>query len=96
MTEVRKDNLVPLAERIVVEVDKPIEKVGSIILHKTEKPLSGVVISTGPGRTSKSGKLVPLDIKVGDNVVFGHWAGIKLNQDRLVCMRESDIYGVMV
>ena len=92
--------LQPLGDRILV---KPIprEEVtkGGIVLPDTakEKPQEGKVISVGPGARDDSGKLVPLDVKAGDRILFGKWSGaeVKIDGEDLLIMKESDILGVV-
>ena len=84
-----------LVKRIVAE-----EKTkGGIIIPDTakEKPSEGRIVSVGPGGRDEAGKLIPIDIKVGDRVLFGKWSGteIKLDGEDLLIMKESDIMGVM-
>ena len=62
-----------------------------------EKPMEGKVMAVGPGARDEAGKLVPLDVKKGDKILFGKWSGteVKLNGDELLIMKESDIMGVI-
>ncbi|TIM34165.1 MAG: co-chaperone GroES [Mesorhizobium sp.] len=90
----------PLHDRILVrriEVDE--KTAGGIIIPDTakEKPQEGEVIAAGPGARDDSGQLQPLDVKVGDRVLFGKWSGteIKLNGEDLLIMKESDVLGVI-
>jgi len=90
----------PLHDRILVRRIEAEEKTaGGIIIPDTakEKPQEGEVIATGPGARDDSGKLVPLDVKVGDRILFGKWSGteIKLNGEDLLIMKESDVMGVI-
>ena len=90
----------PLHDRIVVKRIEGEEKTkGGIIIPDTakEKPQEGEVISVGPGARDESGKLVPLDVKVGDRVLFGKWSGteVKIDGDDLLIMKESDILGIV-
>ena len=90
----------PLHDRVVVKRIKAEEKSkGGIIIPDTakEKPQEGEVIAAGPGARDESGKLVPLDLKAGDRVLFGKWSGteVKLDGDELLIMKESDIMGVI-
>ena len=88
--------LQPLADRLVV---KPIEREemtkGGIVLPDTakERPQEGEVIAVGPGRKSEDGKLIPMDIKVGDRVIYAKYGGteIKIDDEELIILRESDI-----
>src|SRR5438876_12050660 len=90
----------PLHDRVVVRRLEGEEKSkGGIIIPDTakEKPQEGEVIAVGPGARDESGKLVPLDVKVGDRILFGKWSGteIKLNGQDLLIMKESDVMGVI-
>ena len=90
-----------LHDRVVVERIDALEKsAGGIIIPDTakEKPSQGEVIGVGPGGRDEAGKLVPLDVKVGDRVLFGKWSGteVKLDGEELLIMKESDIMGVLV
>ncbi|MDQ0472744.1 co-chaperone GroES [Labrys wisconsinensis] len=90
----------PLHDRVVVQrVDAEEKSKGGIIIPDTakEKPQEGKVIAVGPGARDESGKLVPLDVKAGDRVLFGKWSGteIKLDGEDYLIMKESDIMGVL-
>jgi chaperonin GroES len=90
----------PLHDRILVRRVESEEKTkGGIIIPDTakEKPQEGEVIAVGPGARDDSGKLVALDVKVGDRVLFGKWSGteIKLNGEDLIIMKESDVMGII-
>ena len=90
----------PLHDRVVVRRIEAEEKsAGGIIIPDTaqEKPSQGEVIAVGPGGRDESGKLVPIDIKVGDRVLFGKWSGteVKIDGEELLIMKESDIMGVI-
>jgi chaperonin GroES len=90
----------PLHDRVVVKRIEAEEKtVGGIIIPDTakEKPQQGEVISVGPGARDESGKLIPLDVQVGDRVLFGKWSGteVKLDGVEYLIMKESDIMGVL-
>ena len=90
----------PLHDRVVVKrVDAEAKTKGGIIIPDTakEKPQEGEVIAVGPGARDETGKLVPLDLKVGDRILFGKWSGteIKLDGDDLLIMKESDVMGVI-
>ena len=90
----------PLHDRVVVRRIEAEEKTaGGIIIPDTakEKPQEGEVIAAGPGARDESGKLVSLDVKVGDRILFGKWSGteIKLNGEDLLIMKESDILGIV-
>ena len=95
-----KLNFRPLHDRVVVRRITAEEKTsGGIIIPDTakEKPQQGEVIAVGPGARDESGKLVPLDLKAGDRVLFGKWSGteVKLDGEELLIMKESDIMGVL-
>jgi chaperonin GroES len=90
----------PLHDRVVIRRLEGEDKTkGGIIIPDTvkEKPQEGEVVSVGPGARDESGKLVPLDVKAGDRVLFGKWSGseIKLDGEDLMIMKESDIMGVL-
>ncbi|MGC9958534.1 co-chaperone GroES, partial [Roseiarcus sp.] len=85
----------PLHDRVVVRRIEAEEKTkGGIIIPDTakEKPQEGEVIAVGPGGRGESGKLTPIDLKVGDRILFGKWSGteIKLDGEELLIMKESD------
>ena len=90
----------PLHDRVVVKRVAEEEKTkGGIIIPDTakEKPSQGEVTAIGPGGRDEAGKLIPIDLKVGDRVLFGKWSGteIKLDGEELLIMKESDIMGVI-
>jgi chaperonin GroES len=90
----------PLGDRVLVRRVEEEEKTkGGIIIPDTvkEKPQEGEVLSVGPGARDESGKLQPLDVKVGDRILFGKWSGteVKLDGEDLLIMKESDILGVL-
>ena len=90
----------PLHDRVVVKrVDEDTKTKGGIIIPETAqaKPMQGKIIAVGPGARDESGKLVPLDVKKGDTVLFGKWSGteVKIDGDELLIMKESDIMGVL-
>jgi chaperonin GroES len=90
----------PLHDRVVVRrVDSEEKSAGGIIIPDTakEKPSEGVVESVGPGARDENGKVVPLDVKAGDRVLFGKWSGteVKLDGKDLLIMKESDILGII-
>jgi chaperonin GroES len=90
----------PLHDRIVVKrIDAEEKTSGGIIIPDTakEKPSQGEVLAVGPGARDESGKLVALDVKVGDRVLFGKWSGteVKLDGEELLIMKESDIMGII-
>jgi chaperonin GroES len=90
----------PLHDRVVVRRLEGEEKTkGGIIIPDTakEKPQEGEVIAVGPGGRDETGKLVPIDVKTGDRVLFGKWSGteVKIEGEDLLIMKESDIMGVI-
>ena len=90
----------PLHDRVVVRRIEAEEKsAGGIIIPDTakEKPSQGEVIAVGPGGRDDSGKLIPIDLRVGDLVRFGKWSGteVKIDGEELIIMKESDIMGVL-
>ena len=90
----------PLHDRLVIRRIEGEEKTkGGIIIPETakEKPQEGEVIAVGPGARDESGKLVPLDVKAGDRVLFGKWSGteVKIDGEDLLIMKESDVMGVI-
>jgi chaperonin GroES len=90
----------PLHDRVVVQrIDADSKTAGGIIIPDTarEKPQTGEITAVGPGGRDESGKLVPIDLKVGDKVLFGKWSGteVKLDGVELLIMKESDIMGVL-
>ena len=90
----------PLHDRVVVtRIDADNKTAGGIIIPDTakEKPTEGEVIAVGPGGRDENGKLIPIDLKVGDRVLFGKWSGteVKLDGIEYLIMKESDIMGVI-
>ena len=90
----------PLHDRVVVtRIDADDKTPGGIIIPDTakEKPSEGEVIAVGPGGRDEAGKLIPIDVKKGDRVLFGKWSGteVKLDGQELLIMKESDIMGVL-
>ena len=90
----------PLHDRVVVErIDPEAKSTGGIIIPDTaqEKPSQGEIIAIGPGGRDESGKLIPIDLKVGDRVLFGKWSGteVTIDGEELVITKESDIMGVI-
>ena len=90
----------PLHDRVVVRrVESEAKTAGGIIIPETakEKPQEGEIVAVGTGARDDSGKLVPLDVKAGDRVLFGKWSGteVKLDGEDLLIMKESDIMGVI-
>ena len=95
-----KSKFRPLHDRVVVRRVESEEKTkGGIIIPETakEKPQEGEIIAIGSGARDEAGKLVPLDVKAGDRVLFGKWSGteVKLNGEDLLIMKESDIMGII-
>ena len=95
-----KSKFRPLHDRVVVRRVESEEKTkGGIIIPDTakEKPQEGEVVAVGSGARDEAGKLVPLDVKAGDRVLFGKWSGteVKLNGEDLLIMKESDIMGII-
>ena len=90
----------PLHDRILVRRVESEEKIkGGIIIPDTakEKPQEGEVIAVGPGARSEQGQIQPLDVKVGDRILFGKWSGteIKIDGEDLLIMKESDVMGII-
>jgi chaperonin GroES len=90
----------PLHDRVVVKrIDAEEKTAGGIIIPDTakEKPQQGEVIAVGPGGRDETGKLIPIDLKVGDHVLFGKWSGteVKLDGVEYLIMKESDVMGVL-
>jgi chaperonin GroES len=95
-----KSKFRPLHDRVVVRRIQADEKTkGGIIIPDTakEKPQEGEVVAVGPGGRDEAGKLIPIDVKAGDRVLFGKWSGteVKLEGEELLIMKESDIMGVI-
>jgi chaperonin GroES len=90
----------PLHDRVVVSrVEEDAKTAGGIIIPDTakEKPMQGEVVAVGPGARDETGKVVPLELKAGDMVLFGKWSGTEVTIDgkELLIMKESDIMGVL-
>ncbi len=90
----------PLHDRVLIEsLDSEEKTSGGIIIPDTakEKPQEGKVIAVGPGSKNDAGKLAPLDVKVGDHVLFGKWSGteVKIDGKEYSIMKESDIMGII-
>ena len=93
-------NFRPLHDRVVVRrLEEEQKTAGGIIIPDTakEKPMQGEVIAVGPGARTEDGKLIPLDVKAGDTILFGKWSGteVKIDGVELLIMKESDIMGVL-
>jgi chaperonin GroES len=90
----------PLHDRVLVRRIEPQEKTaGGIIIPDTakEKPQEGEIVAAGTGTRGEDGKVTPLDVKAGDRILFGKWSGseVKLNDEDLLIMKESDILGIV-
>jgi chaperonin GroES len=90
----------PLHDRVVVErIDPEAKSAGGIIIPDSaqEKPSQGEIVAVGPGGRDEAGKLIPIDLKKGDRVLFGKWSGteVKLDSVEYLIMKESDIMGVL-
>jgi chaperonin GroES len=90
----------PLHDRVVVErIDADAKSAGGILIPDSvqEKPSQGEIIAVGPGGRDEAGKLIPIDLKKGDRVLFGKWSGteVKIDGEDLLIMKESDIMGVL-
>ena len=93
-------NFRPLHDRVLVRrVDEDEKSAGGIIIPDTakEKPSQGEILAAGPGARDDDGKIVPLDVKVGDRILFGKWSGteVTLEGEELIIMKESDVMGVL-
>ena len=93
-------NLKPLADRVIIKPAPADEKTkGGIILPDTakEKPMQGEVIAVGPGKVTEDGKTIPLEVKVGDKVLYGKYSGTEVTIDdtEYLIMRESDIFAII-
>ena len=93
-------NIRPLHDRVLVRrIEEDAKSPGGIIIPDTakEKPTEGEVLAVGGGARDDNGKLVPLDVKKGDRILFGKWSGteVTVNGEELVIMRESDVMGVL-
>lgn len=90
----------PLHDRILVRrIDAEEKTAGGIIIPDTakEKPSEGEVVAVGPGARDEAGKLITLDVKVGDRILFGKWSGteVKLDGEDMLIMKETDVMGVI-
>jgi len=90
----------PLHDRVVVRrVESEERTSGGIIIPDTakEKPQEGEIIAVGPGARDEAGKLIPLDVKAGDRILFGKWSGteVKIDGEDLLIMKESDVMGII-
>jgi chaperonin GroES len=95
-----KINLKPLADRVIVQPKEAEEKTkGGIILPDTakEKPVEGTIVAAGPGKMSDDGKLIKMEVKVGDVVLYGKYSGSEVTVDGVeyLIMRESDVFAIV-
>jgi chaperonin GroES len=93
-------NFRPLHDRVVVRrVESEAKTKGGIIIPDTakEKPQEGEIVAVGTGVRDESGKVIPLDVKAGDRILFGKWSGteVKLDGEDLLIMKEADIMGII-
>ena len=93
-------NFRPLHDRVLVRrIEEDATTTGGIIIPDTakEKPMQGEILAVGPGARNEKGEVVPLDVKVGDSVLFGKWSGneVTIDGEELAIMKESDIMGVL-
>ena len=93
-------NFIPLHDRVAIKpIDQEDKTVGGIIIPDTakEKPMQGKVIAVGKGSKDKDGNIIPLDVKVGDKVLYGKWGGteIKIDGEEFLIMKETDIMGII-
>jgi chaperonin GroES len=91
----------PLHDRVVVKrIEAEDKTTGGIIIPDTakEKPSQGEIVAVGPGGRDEAGQVIPIDLKVGDRVLFGKWSGteVKIDNAELLIMKESDIMGVVI
>jgi chaperonin GroES len=91
----------PLHDRVVVKrIEAEDKTTGGIIIPDTakEKPSQGEIVAVGPGGRDEAGRIIPIDLKVGDRVLFGQWSGteVKIDNAELLIMKESDIMGVVI
>lgn len=90
----------PLGDRVAVRrIEEEAKTKGGIIIPDTakEKPQEGEILSVGPGGRNEAGERVPLDVKVGDRILFGKWSGseVKIDDEDILIMKESDILGIL-
>ncbi|MDD2804195.1 MAG: co-chaperone GroES [Elusimicrobiales bacterium] len=90
----------PLGDRLIIKAVEPKEiKKSGIIIPETakEKPQEGLVVAVGKGKTTEDGKLIPMEIKTGDTVLYGKYSGteIKINDEEYLIMREEDVLGIV-
>jgi chaperonin GroES len=91
----------PLHDRVVIRrIKEDTQSKGGIIIPETarEKPMQGEVVAVGPGRRDEAGKLVSIDVKAGEIILFGKWSGteVKIDGEELLIMQENDIMGVII
>jgi chaperonin GroES len=91
----------PLHDRVVVKrIEAEDKTTGGIIIPDTakEKPSQGEIVAVGPGGRDEAGRVIPIDLNVGDRVLFGKWSGteVKIDNAELLIMKESDIMGVVI
>jgi chaperonin GroES len=91
----------PMHDRVVVKrIEAEDKTIGGIIIPDTakEKPSRGEIVAVGPGGRDEAGRVIPIDLKVGDRVLFGKWSGteVKIDNAELLIMKESDIMGVVI
>ena len=91
----------PLHDRVVVKrIEAEDKTTGGIIIPDTakEKPSQGEIVAVGPGGRDEAGRVIPIDLEVGDRVLFGKWSGteVKIDNAELLIMKESDIMGVVI
>ena len=100
MTTATVKKLKPLSDRVLVKpLEKEEHKKGGIIIPDTakEKPQEGEVVAAGPGKRDDSGKLIPMDVKAGDKILYGKYSGteIKLEDEEYLIMHQEDILGII-
>jgi len=100
MKEIKLMNIRPLHDRVILKrMEEETTSAGGIVIPDSaaEKPIRGEIVAAGTGKRLESGEIIPLDVKVGDTVLFGKYSGteVKMNGDELLVMREDDIMGVI-
>jgi chaperonin GroES len=95
-----KIKIQPLGDRLIIKAVEPKEiKKSGIIIPETakEKPQEGLVVAVGKGKTTEDGKLIPMEVKHGDTVLYGKYSGteIKINDEEYLIMREEDVLGIV-
>jgi len=91
----------PLADRVIVRpIEDQEQKKGGIIIPDTakEKPVQGEIVAVGPGKLNDEGKKVPLEVKIGDRILYGKYTGteVQIDEEKLLVMKESDIYAILI